>query len=132
MAENDYTQISMILAIISAILIIVGAFLVILAATAVRIYAHPTGVPQTDVAYELMVEEGLGAMMIVMGVIGIISGAMVLIGGILIKNPQKRVVGSVLVLVFAIVSIFGGGGLFFIGTILGVIAGILGLISKPA
>ena len=66
------------------------------------------------------------------GYIGIITGLLVIIGGVMMYvRPQQHVIWGVVVLVISIVSIFGLGG-FFLGLILGVIGGILGIVFKPS
>jgi hypothetical protein len=61
-----------------------------------------------------------------------VSGIMVIVGGIMVKNPNKRMIGGILIIVFSILSLFGAWGGFLIGMILGIIGGILGIISKPS
>ena len=61
--------------------------------------------------------------------IGVIFAILVIIGAILIYIPGYRTIGSILVIIFSILNIITGGG-FFIGLILGIIGGILGLAKK--
>lgn len=61
--------------------------------------------------------------------VAFIFAGLVIIGAILIYMPGKEKIGGILVLVFSILSIFFGGGLF-IGMILGIIGGVLGLMKK--
>ena len=61
--------------------------------------------------------------------IGVIFAILVIIGAILIYIPGYVTIGSILVIIFSILSIITGGG-FFIGLILGIIGGILGLARK--
>jgi hypothetical protein len=67
------------------------------------------------------------------GVLGIIWGIIALIGAIVMNNSNKSRVrtGSILVLVFSILSWFGASGGFVAGFLLGVIGAILGLMWKP-
>ena len=60
---------------------------------------------------------------VVVGVISILAGVLVLYGGWMISK-KKKVMGSRLALLFAIVGFAGGGG-FLIGTILGFVGGIM-------
>lgn len=60
------------------------------------------------------------------GAVGLIFAVLVMIGAVLIYMPGNEVVGSILVLVFSILSIIIGGG-FVIGLILGIVGGALGL-----
>jgi len=77
--------------------------------------------------------EWLGGLMIVLGILGLIFGIIVLVGAIMIYSGERSKVrtGSILVLVFSILNLIFGGGGFFIGFILGLIGGILGLVWKP-
>lgn len=77
----------------------------------------------------------LGGLIIILGVLGFIFGIIALIGAIMINSGEKGKVrtGSILVLVFSILSLFvGGTGGFIIGFILGLIGSILGLTWKPS
>lgn len=76
---------------------------------------------------------GLGAMMIILGALAIVFGIIVIIGAIMINSGERNKVriGSVLVLIFSIISLVTGGG-FIIGFILCLIGSILGLVWKPA
>jgi hypothetical protein len=76
---------------------------------------------------------GLGAMMIILGALAIVFGIIVIIGAIMINSGERNKVkiGSVLVLIFSIISLVAGGG-FIIGFILCLIGSILGLVWKPA
>jgi len=69
---------------------------------------------------------GLGQPIAVL--IGVISGFIVMTGGIMMIL-RRGVFGAALVLPFAIISIIIGGG-FLIGAVLGVISGILGAIGR--
>lgn len=61
--------------------------------------------------------------------VGLIFAFLVIIGAILIYTPGKETIGGILVIIFSILSILVGGG-FFIGLILGIIGGALGLAKK--
>lgn len=65
----------------------------------------------------------------VLGGIAIIFAIIVFIGAWLIYTPGREMIGGILVLIFSIISIITGGG-FFIGLILGIIGGALGLAKK--
>ncbi|MBN2517312.1 MAG: hypothetical protein JXB14_00545 [Candidatus Altiarchaeota archaeon] len=64
------------------------------------------------------------------GGVGIISGAMVFLGSELMLQPSKRPMGSTMVIVFAATAMLGGGGFGNIGTVLGVLSGIVGIFSS--
>ena len=63
------------------------------------------------------------------GAIGLVFGILVIVGAFLIYMPGKEIIGGIIVLIFSILSIVAFGG-FFIGMILGIIGGILGLLKK--
>ncbi len=68
-----------------------------------------------------------------MTILGLSSGIIVTVSGIMlytIKGRETTLWGS-LILVFSVLGLFGMGG-FFIGTILGIVAGVLALAWKPA
>ena len=64
-----------------------------------------------------------------LGAIGAIIALVVIVGAFLIYMPGKETIGGILVIILSILSIVIGGG-FFIGLILGIIGGILGLAKK--
>lgn len=74
-----------------------------------------------------------GAIFILMMALELIFGVIVIVGATLINKaePSKVKSGSIIVLIFSILSIFTGSGGFIVGLILGVIGGILGLVWKP-
>lgn len=63
------------------------------------------------------------------GAIGVVIAIIVLVGAFLIYMPGKELIGGIIVLIFSIVSIVAMGG-FFIGMILGIIGGALGIAKK--
>lgn len=77
---------------------------------------------------------GAGATLIIIGVLGLVWGILTLIGAIMMNSgdPSKVRTGSILVLIFSIISWFGAIGGFFIGFLLGLIGAILGLTWKPS
>jgi len=77
----------------------------------------------------------LGGLIVILGFLGLIFGIIVIIGAVMINSGEKDKVrtGSILVLIFSILSLFvGGTGGFVIGFILGLVGSILGLTWKPA
>ncbi|NWG08803.1 MAG: hypothetical protein HXX80_00565 [Nitrososphaerales archaeon] len=74
----------------------------------------------------------LGGMFLILAVVAIILGVLTLIGAMMMNTTNKDKVrtGSILVLVFSIISLIGGGG-FIIGFILCLVGSILGLTWKP-
>jgi hypothetical protein len=66
-------------------------------------------------------------------ILGIVSGIIVLISAVMLnRRPPQVNIWGILIVVFSIVSFFGGSrGGFYVGTILGIIGGALALLSKP-
>ena len=60
---------------------------------------------------------------VVVGAVSIVAGLLVIYGGWMIMK-DKRKMGSRLAIVFAIVGFAGGGG-FIIGTLMGVVGGLM-------
>ncbi len=77
---------------------------------------------------------GWGYSFVIFGVLGLVWGILTLIGAIMINSGDKNKVrtGSILVLIFSIISWFGAAGGFFIGFLLGLIGAILGLTWHPS
>jgi hypothetical protein len=76
---------------------------------------------------------GLGGLIAVSGALGLIFGIIVLIGAVMINSgdPGKVKTGSIIVLIFSILSLPTALGGFIIGFILGLVGSILGLTWKP-
>lgn len=61
----------------------------------------------------------------------LVFGVIVLLSAVMLyRNPKSKTTWGVLILLFSILSILGGGG-FLVGTILGIIGGALALAWKP-
>jgi len=73
-------------------------------------------------------------MTMLIGVLGIVWGILVLVGAIMMNSEDKNKVktGSILVLIFSILSWAGAAGGIFIGFLLGLIGSILGLTWNPS
>lgn len=68
----------------------------------------------------------------IFGTFGVLWGIIIIISAIMIYNrPQQHALWGTLVLVFSLISIFGSLGGFFIGLILGLVGGVLGIIWSP-
>lgn len=74
-----------------------------------------------------------GGIVMIFGILGLLSAVLIIIGAAMINSsePGKVKTGSIIVIVFSILSLFFAGGGFFIGFILALIGGILGLTWKP-
>ena len=67
-----------------------------------------------------------------LGVFGIICGIIVIVGAAMLNSkPEEHTKWGTLILIFSILSIFGGMGGFLVGLILGVIGGALAISWKP-
>lgn len=77
--------------------------------------------------------EGFGALIILIAVVGVVFGIIIIIGAVMINSgdPSRVRTGSILVLIFSILSLFTGGG-FIIGFILALVGSILGLVWRPS
>ncbi len=65
------------------------------------------------------------------GAIGIVIGIVLMVGGVMMySRPASTTAWGVIILVLSLVSIIATGG-FFLGLILGLIGGILGIAFKP-
>ena len=76
---------------------------------------------------------GLGGLVFLMGLLGLAFGAIVVAGAAMIYSGESERVraGSILVLVFSVLSLFVVGGGFLVGFILGLVGGVLGLTWRP-
>ncbi|MEL9940217.1 MAG: hypothetical protein QW348_02585 [Ignisphaera sp.] len=75
----------------------------------------------------------ISGLVMAVSVLGIVLGIIIVIGSLQIRSgvPNKVRTWSIIVLVLSVISVFTGGG-FFIGFILGLVGGILGLVWKPS
>jgi hypothetical protein len=75
-----------------------------------------------------------GAALAGIGVFGLICGLLVILGEVWLNRGEQGKVrnGSILVLIFSILSFFGAAGGFFLGFLLGLIGAILGLTWKAS
>ncbi len=63
----------------------------------------------------------VGVIMLLLGLYGVVTGVLVLLGGVWMRSPRTRKRGAIIALIFGVI---GSGG------ILGLIGGILGLVAK--
>lgn len=65
------------------------------------------------------------------GVFGVAFGLIIIVGGVMMAaRPQSSTIWGVIVLILSILSVLSTGG-FFLGMILGIVGGILGIVWKP-
>ena len=68
--------------------------------------------------------------MTTLGTIRLALAILVIIGAVMIYMPSYEVTGGMLVLVFSFISLFFTAGVLFIGSILGIVGGALGIAKK--
>jgi len=66
-----------------------------------------------------------------LGLLGITYGIIIILCAVKMHNEPENQTWSILIIIFSVLSLFGAGGGLYIGLILGVIGGILGLTWKP-
>ncbi len=67
-----------------------------------------------------------------LGIFGLISGIIVVISSMMLNSePENHAKWGTLILIFSVLSIFGGIGGYGIGLILGVIGGVLAITWRP-
>jgi len=111
-----------IVSLIGGILILVNALLVVGVAGTVGAFA--AWLPEAEEAAGVV-----SAFFMAWAAAGMIFAILVVIGAVLIYMPGREVIGGILVLIFSILSIIIGGG-FFVGMILGIVGGALGIAKK--
>lgn len=121
-AEVKKATAGFIISLIAGVLILINALLIVGIAGVVGSWAE--WVPEAEEAADVV-----STFFYAWAGAGLIFAILVIIGAILIYMPGREVLGGILVLVFSILSIIIGGG-FFIGLILGIVGGILGIVKK--
>ncbi len=67
------------------------------------------------------------------GILGIVFGAVVIVSAVmLITRPKQHQIWGVLILIFSILSLFGGMAGYLLGLILGIVGGTLAIAWKPS
>ena len=67
------------------------------------------------------------------GILGVVFGAIIIISAIMLHSkPHEHATWGILIVLFSVLSIFGGAmGGFGIGLVLGLIGGVLAITWKP-
>ncbi len=113
----------MVLSVVAGILILGNAALYFAASEILEALGPIPGVEELGFDLE--------ALLITMGAVGVALGVLILLFGIIMfVRPGLSTAMGVLVLVFSLISIIAGGG-FFVGLVLGLVGGILGIVFKP-
>lgn len=126
---KNYPDAAFILAIAGGVLIVIGglamAFLGALCGTCVAGIGAATQDPAAGI--------GAGTIMMVLMSIGFISGILVLIGAFLMQkdDPETIKKGSIIAIIFSIFGLAGLNPVSFIGALLGIIGGVIGITWKP-
>jgi uncharacterized membrane protein YjgN (DUF898 family) len=69
----------------------------------------------------------------VMGILGIIFGVVVIASAVMLnRQPQQHQTWGILILIFSILSVFGGMGGYLVGLVLGIVGGALAIAWKPS
>lgn len=112
------------------ILSLIGGILILLSGL---VFAVFFGLLGAMVSLVPIIGAPFGGLLIGLGIVGLIFGILVIIGAFMINSGEKGKVttGSIIVLVFSILSLFVVGGGFIIGFLLALIGSILGLTWKP-
>lgn len=110
------------------VLSLIGGIFILLGGALIAILAASFGGLMSVVGFG---DFGLGVALL--GSLGLIFGLIIIVGGVMMyMKPEQHVMWGVIVLVLSIVSIpFSIAG-FFIGFILALVGGILGLVFKPS
>ncbi len=76
---------------------------------------------------------GLGNGFALFGIVGLVFGVIVLISALMLNSkPEQHSTWGTLIIIFSVLSIFGGAmGGFGVGLVLGLIGGVLGITWKP-
>lgn len=131
-ATSAYPKTASILALVGGIFIVLGGTLFIFVSAFVlpNMSLSNISVPNglSSSAIPALVSAAVG----VMGVFGLVTGAIVLASAILLlANVGQRSTWGILILVFSILSFMSLGG-FIVGATLGIVGGILTLRWKPS
>ncbi|MDI9611242.1 MAG: DUF6114 domain-containing protein [Archaeoglobales archaeon] len=112
------------------ILSLIGGILILLSGLAFAVFY---GILGTAMSFVPGIGAPIGGLLIGLGIVGLVFGVLVIVGALMINSGEKGRVttGSIIVLVFSILSLFVVGGGFIIGFLLGLIGSIIGLAWKP-
>jgi hypothetical protein len=67
------------------------------------------------------------------GILGIIFGVIVIVSAVMLnRRPRQHQIWGVLILIFSILSVFGGMAGYLVGLVLGILGGALAIAWKPS
>ncbi len=107
-----------ILSLIGGILITIGSVMTLLLMPMYNDISANSVISSDTVSQEMVID-----MMPIISSLGIVCGIIVIVGAFLINGAEYRKLGAVLVIIFSLLGIMGGGG-FLIGSIIGIIGAI--------
>ena len=112
MSRESYPSAAFTLSLIAGIFVLLGGLIVAVIGAVFTFFAF-----------------GIGA---IIGIFGIIWGVIIIVSANNLRaHPEQHVTWGVIILVFSLVSWFGGLGGFLIGFLLGLIGGILAIAWQP-
>jgi hypothetical protein len=118
MAEKDYPSTAFVLSLIGGVFILLSGL-----AFAALYYV----IGATLLSFGI----GAGALLLGLAAAAVVFGLIIIVGAIMMRShPESAKLWGVIIIVLAIISLFGGGGGFIIGFILALIGGILALVWK--
>jgi len=128
MVEN-YQNNSFILSLVAGILITVGGILMSVLGAICGFCIAGVASAQGKAGAGL----GAGLLVILLMSLGVISGILVIVGAMFIHRGDISSIkkGSTLVIIFSLLGLAGLNPLSFIGTVIGLIGGIIGITGKP-
>ncbi|MEM4551808.1 MAG: hypothetical protein QXF92_03870 [Thermosphaera sp.] len=131
MSGKPTTAFALVLA--GGILVIINSILELVVGLIIR-GVNPGEVVPFPAGMALVMVQFLKIILIVLGVIGTIVGLLMIIAATQINSgePGKVRTWSVIGIILSVISILVAGGGFYVGFILGLVGGILGLTWKPA
>jgi hypothetical protein len=74
----------------------------------------------------------MGGLSFMSGIVGLVFGVLIIVSAIMLNSkPEGHTTWGTLIVIFSVLSVFGGMGGFGIGLILGLIGGVLAITWKP-
>lgn len=131
MSSKPTTAFALVLA--GGILVIINSILELLVGLIIR-GVNPGEVVSFPAGIAVVMVRFLKIVLIVFGVIGTVVGSLMIIAATQINSgePGKVRTWSIIGIILSVISILVAGGGFYVGFILGLVGGILGLTWKPA
>ena len=75
----------------------------------------------------------VGTLTFMMGILGMLFGAMVIVAALMLRSvPRQHEIWGAVIIAFSVISLMSCMGGFGIGTLLGIIGGVLAIMWKPS